>query len=61
MTYVRSIYGTKEDAHMKAESLMPSKILGATAAGADVDEVSQWASIFCWYEKGWPLAYMWWC
>lgn len=39
MTYVRSMYGTKDDAHMKAESLMPSKILGATAAGADVDEV----------------------
>jgi hypothetical protein len=44
MTYVRSLYGTKDDAHMKAESLMPSKILGATAAGADVDKVGQRAS-----------------
>lgn len=39
MTYVRSAYGTKEDAHVKCENLMPCKILGASGAVSDVDEV----------------------
>lgn len=47
MTYVRSAYGTREDAHMKAESLMPCKILGATGAVSDVDEVGR--RCCCWW------------
>lgn len=45
MAYQRSAYGGREDAYMKTESLMPSRILAPTGAATDLDEVRMHARV----------------